>query len=211
MYLPEMFQEDRTEVLHGLIRTHPLATLVTQQDGVLTADHVPLLLDTHADRPDRLRGHLAAANPLCRVAASELEALVIFQGPQSYVTPSWYASKQEHGKVVPTWNYAVVHVEGTLSFHRDPSWLHVQVTDLTEHQEAPREAPWAVDDAPEDFVQRQLRAIVGIEITIGRITGKWKVSQNRSPADRDGVAHGLAATPTPGSAAMARLVRDSER
>lgn len=211
MYLPEMFQEDRIDVLHDLIRTHPLATLVTQPGGTLTADHVPLLLDTRADRPDRLRGHLAAANPLCRDTTSDLQALVIFQGPQSYVTPSWYVSKQDHGKVVPTWNYAVVHVEGTLSFHRDPNWLHGQVTDLTAHQEAPRDAPWAVDDAPEGFVQRQLRAIVGIEIAIERITGKWKVSQNRSPVDRQGVAAGLDATPGLDSSAMARLVRDGDR
>jgi transcriptional regulator len=211
MYLPEMFQEDRIEVLHDLIRTHPFATLVTQSDGALTADHVPLLLDTGTDGPDRLRGHLAAANPLCRGEVSERPALVIFQGPQSYVTPSWYASKQEHGKVVPTWNYAVVHVEGTLIFHRDPDWLHEQVTDLTSHQESPRDSPWAVNDAPEDFVQRQLRAIVGIEIAIERITGKWKVSQNRSPVDRQGVAAGLDATPGPDSSAMARLVRDGDR
>ena len=210
MYIPEMFHEDRIEVLHELMRAHPLATLVTQSGGALTADHVPLLLDT-GDGPDRLRGHLAAANPLCRGQVSELPALIIFQGPQSYVTPSWYASKQEHGKVVPTWNYAVVHVEGTLIFHRDPGWLHEQVTDLTSHQETRREAPWAVDDAPEDFVQRQLRAIVGIEIEIERITGKWKVSQNRSPVDRQGVAAGLDATPGPDSSAMAQLVRGSDR
>ncbi|WP_413719777.1 FMN-binding negative transcriptional regulator [Silicimonas sp. MF1-12-2] len=211
MYLPQMFREERIEVLHQLIRTHPLGALVTHTGGALSADHVPLLLDAGPDGKDRLRGHLAAANPLCKADPGDLDVLVIFQGPQTYVSPSWYPSKQEHGKVVPTWNYAVVHVEGTLRFHRASDWLHTQVTDLTDRHEASRDLPWAVSDAPDDFVDRQLRAIVGIEIAVRTITGKWKVSQNRAPADRNGVARGLDATPTPDSAAMARLVRDSER
>lgn len=211
MYLPDSFREDRTEVLHSLIRAHPFATLVINHGGALAADHVPLLFDPRPDPHGALLGHLAAANPLCRTGADEIAALVIFQGAQSYVSPTWYASKAEHGKVVPTWNYAVVHVEGRLQFHRDPAWLHAQVSALTERHESERQTPWAVTDAPGEFVERQLRGIVGIEIAIDSIAGKWKVSQNRPPADRKGVIAGLGQSDTTEAQEMARLVGERDR
>ena len=211
MYQPDSFREDRTEVLHDLIRAHPFATLVTHEGGALAADHLPLLFEPRPGGHGTLLGHLAAANPLCRTGATETAALVVFQGPQAYISPSWYPSKAEHGKVVPTWNYAVVHAEGRLRFHRDPEWLHAQVSALTARHEAGREAPWAVTDAPADFVERQLRGIVGIEIAIDSIAGKWKVSQNRPPADRKGVIAGLERTASPGSQAMASLVEERDR
>ena len=193
--------------LHKL--TPPLAVLQGQgfkvalvslgEDG-LTADHLPLEFDAMAGEYGTLLGHVARANPLWRVAAGT-PVLVVFGGPQAYVSPSWYPSKAATHKVVPTWNYTVVHAHGVLQAVEDAPWLEALVGRLTDHHEAPRPAPWAVDDAPADYVQQMLRAIVGIRIPLTRLVGKWKVSQNRSEADRLGVADGLGDDP------MAALVR----
>jgi transcriptional regulator len=199
MYLPKHFEQHDAAALEGLMREHPLATLVTQQDGGVTADHLPLEYDA-ARRT--LRGHVARANPLWRSAAGQ-PVLAIFRGAEAYITPSWYPSKAQTHKVVPTWNYTVVHAHGVLQAIEDASWLHDLVSRLTGHHEATRTAPWAVSDAPEDYVQQMLRAIVGIEIPVDRLIGKWKTSQNRSAEDREGVARGLAADDR---AAMAALV-----
>jgi transcriptional regulator len=155
-----------------------------------------------------LRGHVARSNPVWKDFSREIEALVIFQGPSSYITPSWYETKKETGKVVPTYNYCTVHAHGPLVVHDDHEWLRGMVTRLTQRFESTRSAPWAVADAPADFIDKQLAAIVGIEIPIARIVGKWKVSQNRPPADQAKVAEGLRASAAPDSAAMADLVRD---
>ena len=203
MYLPSHFEQHDTEALRALMREHPLATLVSLQADGPTADHVPLEFDA-ATRT--LRGHVARANPLWRVAGGQA-VLAVFCGPQTYITPSWYASKAATHKVVPTWNYAVVHAHGTLQVIEDAPWLHDLVSRLTRHHESPRAQPWAVSDAPDDYVQPMLRAIVGIQIPVDRLVGKWKVSQNRSAADRQGVAQGLALeAQNPQAAAMARLV-----
>jgi transcriptional regulator len=156
----------------------------------LIANPVPFTLVDGGEK-GVLRCHLARANEQGRDLATASECLVVFQGPQAYVTPSWYASKREHGRVVPTWNYATVHAWGRPSVHEDPAWLHAQISDLTTRHEAPRSQPWAVTDAPDAFVAAQMRAIVGVEIPIARIEGKWKVSQNRPEADRVGVRDGL--------------------
>lgn len=193
MYVPPAFREDRPGVLHHLIRSHPLATLVTAGPAGLVANLVPFDLVERAEGP-MLRAHLARANPQCDELRTAGEALVIFQGPQAYITPSWYAAKAEHGRVVPTWNYVVVQVRGRPRVFDAPDWLGAQVTALTDRHETEQPAPWAVTDAPEAFVAAQLRAIVGLEIPIARIEGKWKMSQNRSEADRHGVAEGLRAT-----------------
>jgi len=197
MYDVPAFREARVEVLHALIRAHPLATLVTFSSDAaagLEANHIPLLIDP-APGPDRpfgtLRGHVARANPLWRGFNADVEALAIFQGPQGYVTPSWYPSKTQHGKVVPTWNYAVVHAHGPLKIMDDAQWLRKLVTQLTERQEARLDSPWQVTDAPPDYIDGMLKAIVGIEIPLTRLQGKWKLSQNRLPQDRDGVVKGL--------------------
>ncbi|HVY08454.1 MAG TPA: FMN-binding negative transcriptional regulator [Burkholderiales bacterium] len=192
MYLPAHFEETRGEVLHELVRTHPLGALVTVEDGGgLTANHVPFLLDPDPGPPGTLRAHVARANPVWRNFSRDVECLVIFQGPQTYVTPSWYETKKQSGKVVPTYNYMVVHAHGVLRAVDDAAWLRTFVGRLTDRFEAPRSRPWAVTDAPEDFIAMQLRAIVGIEIRLSRLVGKWKTSQNRNAADRAGVVAGL--------------------
>jgi transcriptional regulator len=193
MYLPSHFEEKRPEVLHELLRTHPLGLLVTRDGtGELQANTVPFLLDTDpAGRPGILRAHVARANPLWREARSDTESLVVFQGPQAYVSPSFYPSKAEHGKVVPTWNYVMVQARGTLRAIDDAAWVHAFVARLTDRHESRRTAPWTVSDAPDDYIATMLDAIVGIEIELTSLTGKWKVSQNRSAADRAGVVHGL--------------------
>ena len=197
MYLPKHFEQQDLQALHALMRAHPLAALVSTGADGLTADHLPLEYDAASQT---LRGHVARANPLWRHADGQ-PVLAIFRGPQAYITPSWYPGKAEHHKVVPTWNYTVVHAHGTLRAVDDAPWLHTLVSGLTAHHEAPRAQPWAVADAPDDYVQQMLRAIVGIEIPVARLVGKWKVSQNRQAADREGVADGLGDDP------MAALVR----
>jgi transcriptional regulator len=194
MYLPKHFEETRAEPLHALIRTQPLGLLVTLDNAGLQANPVPFLLDPNpAGGPGILRAHVARANPLWRDTRTEVEALVVFQGPQAYISPGWYPSKAEHGKVVPTWNYVTVQARGTLRAVDDASWVRAFVTRLTTTHEAVQAKPWAVTDAPPDYIDTMTRAIVGIEITLTALTGKWKVSQNRSAADRAGVVSGLGA------------------
>jgi transcriptional regulator len=207
MYLPPAFREDRIEVLHDVMRARPLATLVTAGAHGLMANHIPFLIDPAASDKGTLRAHLARANDQLVDLRAGADALVIFQGPDTYVTPSWYASKAEHGKVVPTWNYVAVHAWGAPRVYDAAAWLHRMVGELTTEHERPRAKPWAVDDAPEAYVAGQLRAIVGLEIPIARIEGKWKVSQNRVAADRRGVADGLRADGAAGED-MARLVSE---
>ena len=205
MYQVGAFREERIDVMHALMRSHRLATLVTVHDGVPEANHLPLLIDPEPSPNGTLHGHVARANPLWRQADGQ-EVLVIFQGPQAYVTPSWYPSKRETGQVVPTWNYAVVHAHGTLVVHDDHEWLRALVTRLTDQQEAGLPQPWRVADAPADYLERMLGAIVGIEIPLARLSGKWKVSQNRTAADRAGVAEGLGSQGDAEAQAMADLV-----
>ncbi len=205
MYLPAAFREDDLDALHAIIREHPLATLVTAGADGLSANHVPMLLDPEPAPFGTLRGHLARANPQLAMAGSD--ALVIFHGPQAYVTLSWYASKREHGKVVPTWNFVAVHAYGTLWTFADPGRLHALVSALTDVHEAGFAAPWHVTDAPDEFVERQLTAIVGIEVAITRLEGKRKLSQNRPEKDRAGVETGLAGRGDADSAAVAEAMR----
>jgi transcriptional regulator len=198
MYQPRHFAQNDPAVWQALVREQPFATLVTPAGAGFTADHLPFEFDAQANL---LQGHVARANPLWREAHGR-EVLAIFQGPDAYVSPSWYPSKAEHGKVVPTWNYAVVHLHGVLEAVDDAAWLRGFVERLTTRHETGRAQPWAVSDAPADYIEQMLKAIVGIRIPVSRVEAKWKVSQNRSAADRAGVALGLA----PGDAAMAALV-----
>ena len=185
MYLPASFREDRPEELHALIRAHPLGTLVTQGAGELQASPLPFLLDNTT-----LRAHMARANPHWK-ALDGHDGLVIFMGPDAYVTPDWYPSKAATHKVVPTWNYAAVHVRGTIRVVDEPGWLAQQIADLTAAHEACRPRPWAPSDAPAYFIAAQMKAVVGLEIAITAIEGKWKMSQNREPDDREGVIRGM--------------------
>lgn len=203
MYLPEHFAQKDPAALHALMREHPLATLVTPSTDGTTVDLVPLEYEPGIGANGELLGHVARANPLWRQAAGQ-PVLALFHGPQAYVTPSWYATKALTHKVVPTWNYTVVQARGVLHTEEDAPWLHALVSRLTGHHESPRARPWAVGDAPDDFVQQMLRAIVGIRIPVQHLVGKWKVSQNRNEADRQGVAGGLLDHP------MAQLVREGD-
>ena len=192
MYLPPHFKEDRLPVLHEAIRHWPLATLITYGKEGMIASHLPLMIDPDAGASGTLFGHLARANPQWRSFDPTVEALAVFTGPEAYITPSWYATKRETGKVVPTWNYAAVHAYGPITFIDDADRLLSIVTRLTKTHESKRAVPWAVSDAPADFVRGQLKGIIGIELPIARLEGKWKMSQNRNAADRAGVAAGLA-------------------
>ena len=193
MYLPTHFAESRPEVLRDFIASHPLGLLVTQnRAGGIDANSVPFFLDADDDAtPGVLRAHVARANPLWKEARDDVDALVVFVGPAGLRLAGWYPSKAEHGKVVPTWNYVMVQARGRLRAIDDKAWLRAFVTRLTDHHEGRRAAPWAVTDAPADFVDATLGAIVGIEIALSSLVGKWKVSQNRSAADRAGVVDGL--------------------
>jgi transcriptional regulator len=192
MYTPTAFKETRLEVLHRLIDEHPLGALVMHGDDGLDADHLPF--EISAPRPGApfgvLRAHVARANPLWQ--RNEAGALVLFQGPSAYVSPAFYEQKAIDGKVVPTWNYAVVHAHGSLRAVEDPEWLLGLLERLTKRHEASRPAPWKVADAPRDFIEGLLKAIVGIEIVIDKLEGKWKASQNRAADDRARIAQGLA-------------------
>lgn len=192
MYIPPAFREDRPEVMAALIAAYPLALLVSHGDGGLLADPVPMLW-----RDGRLIAHLARANPHADRLRSGGEVMAIFQGAHSYVTPAWYAAKAEHGRVVPTWNYLTVQMQGIARIIDDMDWLAAQVAALTDAQEAGRTQPWAVSDAPDAFISAQLRGIVGLEVEVTSLAGKWKASQNRSDADRAGVIAGLAALANP--------------
>lgn len=203
MYIQQQFEEARQDVLHGLIAAHPLATVVVQGESGLVVNHIPLLL---CATEGVLRGHVARANPFWREMSDSAEAVAIFQGPESYISPSWYPSKHVDGKAVPTWNYAVVHVHGIPRVFDDAEWLLAHLAEMTKQQESGHALPWKVSDAPADYIERLVGAIVGIEIPITRIVGKWKVSQNRPLGDRLGVDAGLQARSDDRSRAMADLV-----
>ena len=191
MYQLPAFREDSLEVQHALIGAHPLGLLISAGPGGLMANPLPVLVDPDGSELGTLRLHMARANPQWRELETLEECLVVFQGPHDYVTPSWYATKRETGKVVPTWNYATVHAWGRPRVVNDATWLRRQLDDLTLSCEGIRPTPWKVDDAPPDFVVTQMQAIVGVEIPISRIEGKWKMSQNRPKADRIGVVAGF--------------------
>jgi transcriptional regulator len=208
MYVPPHFHEQRVEVLHRLIREHPLAALVTLSRDGLSADHIPFEIDAEPEPFGTLRGHVARANPVWRSFSQAVESLAIFSGPQAYVSPSWYPSKTETGEVVPTYNYVVVHAYGPLTIVHDRAWLRGLVNRLTKRFEAGRKPPWRVTDAPAPFIENQLGAIVGIEIPISRLIGKVKVSQNRARVDREGAARGLSEMTDADSQDIAQWIRD---
>jgi len=204
MYTPAMFQELREEVLLDLIKQYPLAALVVYHDEIVV-NHLPLVFE----RPHKqgvLKGHVPVSNPLCNALVNSCEAVAVFQGPQAYISPSWYPSKQAHGKVVPTWDYAVVHVHGSASAVHDGDWLIAHLNRLTDQQEGSQPQPWQVADAPVSYTNTLVERLVGIEVTIDSMVGKWKVSQNKSAEDKAGVAEGLESQGTEEARRMARLV-----
>jgi transcriptional regulator len=207
MYRPSHFREDRPEVMRALVAAFPLATIVRGGAEGPTADHVPLEFEPSAEGHGRLIGHVARSNPLWQISTDE-RLLVMFQGPQVYVSPNWYASKQESGKVVPTWNYVVVHARCSLRAIHDTVALRGLVERLTDRFEATQAHPWRVADAPADYTEALLKAIVGIELSIHHIEGKWKVSQNHPAGNRRSLIEGLEAQGSEMAMSMSRLVRE---
>lgn len=192
MHCPSIFREERLEILHGVITAHPLATLITAGSNGLMANLIPFVLHD-GGKYGILRAHLTRGNKQLDDLREGAEALVLFQGPECYVTPSWYPSKAEHGKALPTWNYVLVQARGIPQVIDDAAWLLEHVNQMTADHENKREHPWQVADAPADFIAAQLTAIVGLEILVSSIAGKWKTNQNRLPIDRQGVIEGLRA------------------
>jgi transcriptional regulator len=190
MYTPDNFRVDDLPQIHALMRAKPFATLISGGSAGVQASHLPTVLK--AEGPlGVIECHLARANLHWKELAEGNEALMIFQGPEGYVTPNWYPSKSEHGKVVPTWNYAIVHAHGRPEVMQDKRWLHAHVAALTAQQEATESKPWSLSDAPDSFIEMMLRGIVGFRFAITRLEGKWKMSQNRELKDREGVVEGL--------------------
>jgi transcriptional regulator len=208
MYIPRHNAETRIPVLHALMRAHPLAALLTLNASGLIASHLPMLLEPGARDGDFgiLRGHVSRANPQWRDLSETTDALAIFAGSHHYISTAWYPGTYTDGEEVPTWNYAVVHAYGPLRVIHDPAWLLAHVTSLTDEHEASMPKPWKVSDAPSDFIAAQLKGIVGFEIPIRRLEGKWKASQNRTLAEREGVIAGLAELDTPESLAISDMV-----
>lgn len=202
MHVPGHFEQTDREKILALIRARPLATVLTRGTGGLDANHIPLLV---ADELGTLTGHVARVNPMWSSLADD-EVLAVFHGPEHYITPSWYATKAETGRVVPTWNYAAVHVRGRLRVIEDAAWLRAHLEASTTQYEARFEAPWRLDDAPADYTDKLLGAIVGIEIAVTGVSAKWKVSQNHPAANRAGVVAGLRALGDDAATGMAALV-----
>jgi transcriptional regulator len=208
MYLPAHFKEQDHEQLFRVIRQHPLGTLIIQGSQGLSADHLPFLLESAESGQGILKAHVARANPLWQeVLQGNAQALVIFQGSSAYLSPSWYPSKADTHQVVPTYNYVAVHAHGTLTVKDDATWLRGLLARLTRQFETGREVPWKMTDAPAEFIDRMLDNLVGIELEISHLEGKWKMSQNRSDADRNGVVTGLEKEHSPLASATAMEVK----
>jgi transcriptional regulator len=210
MYIPRANEEKRVSVMQALMVSAPLATLVTLGASGLFASHIPMVLENDGSPFGVLKGHIARANRQWCDSVPEVDALAIFAGHQHYISPNWDPGTQEHGKEVPTWNYAVVHAYGPLKAIEDEQWLLAFLNRLTDIHEAGSPVPWKVGDAPADFIRSLLKGIVGLELPIERLEGKWKVSQNRTEAERKGVIDGLGSLDTPESRAMKALVENVE-
>lgn len=206
MVVPNIFKETNKDILHGLIKSHPLGTWIISKDDELEVNHIPFMLDSTQGEFGVLRGHVSIANPVWQSLPAAKHTMVVFQGAETYITPSWYPSKQEHGKTVPTWNYAVVHAQGIANAIRDEGWLLEHLNALTNQQESKQAQPWKVSDAPNDFTEKMLKAIVGIEIPISTLVGTWKTSQNKKSSDKTGVINGLRSSENSQSIEMASYI-----
>jgi transcriptional regulator len=208
MYVRPQFAETDTAALHDLVRTHPLGTWITQGSGELLVSHVPFVLDATRGPHGTLACHVPRANPIWRELSRSVPSVVVFQGPNAYISPSWYPSKHAHGKAVPTWNFVAVHAHGMPVVIDDKRWLLAHLNAITDAHEATQTLPWRVADAPADYLDKMLEQLVGVELPIDKLVGKWKLSQNRPEADRLGVVAGLLGTLDPAAHAIAALVRD---
>ena len=207
MYAASAFRQDNVSELHAMMQAIGFATIAANGPDGLIAAHIPLILDEDDNRTVTLRGHVSRANPFWRAVGAGTDVLAIFVGPHHYVSPGWYPSKQEHGRVVPTWNHVAVHAAARATAIEDPSWLHAHLTALTNRHEAAMTEPWLVTDAPEDFVAKMIQGIVGLELVITKLEGINKLSQNRSAEDRAGVIAGLETQDDASAAPVAALMR----
>lgn len=210
MHIQPHFAETRLPVLHELIRLRPLATFIIANGDDIVVNHMPLMIDCDAAETGVLKGHIPRSNRIWNSLNGQRNAVAIFHGPESYVSPSWYPSKREHGKAVPTWNYVVVHAHGRPTAIHDAAWLREHLEAMTTKHEAAQAAPWQLADAPSDYIELMLRNIVGIEMPIARLEGKWKISQNRPEEDRLAVARALIEHGDSNSLAMAALIQGTE-
>lgn len=210
MHIPNSYEETRVEVLHLLMKKCPLGILIVNGTDGVEAHHLPMVLSQEPEPLGRLQCHVNRANKVWDRVNDGDEALVVFQGPQSYISPSWYPSKEETGgRVVPTWDYVVVHAHGSMKIREDASWLRQHLADLTAGHESQRNQPWGLDDAPPEFLNRAMSGIVGIDLSLSRILGQWKVSQNRSIPDRRGVVAGLRNETDPVAHLTAKAVEEA--
>ena len=208
MYVPPFNEENDIAVLHGLIRSKPLGAWATMVDGEIVINHIPFLLDESKGEFGTLFGHVAKMNDIAHNFSSDIQSVVVFQGEQAYLTPSWYPSKHQHGKEVPTWNYTVVHAHGIPISHTDPEWLLAHVNALTNIHESSEPLPWKVSDAPEKFINNLTRAIVGIEIPITQLTGKWKLGQHKAMPEKLGIVTGMMSRDDPDSQSLGKQLQD---
>jgi transcriptional regulator len=207
MYSPSHFVEERPEVLQQLMQVHPLGLLITHDGQEVEANPIPWLLDPDpAGGPGILRAHVARANPVWQQARRDVDSLVVFQGPQAYISPNWYPSKAITHQEVPTWNYCMVQARGLLQVREDAAWVLDLITRLSDTHEKNQAQPWSVNDAPKAYIDKLLAAIVGIEIVLTSLTGKWKVSQNKKEVDRQGVVTALQSLGSEPARAMADQV-----
>jgi len=208
MYQPKSFRQDNVDEMKAMMKAYPLATLVTTGQHGLEANHIPLILKEVATGEHVLWGHMAKANPLWQELDDSASVLAIFHGPNGYVSPNYYPTKQEHGKVVPTWNYVAVHVRGQLAFIHEDHWKLEMLNNLTAQHESQQKDPWSVNDAPKEFTQSLLGAIVGFEIRVTAIDGKWKAGQNQPHKNRKGTIDGLSVSPNQADIKMAEVMSD---
>lgn len=208
MLTPSLFAQKDLTLLHNFIRDYPFANLISYSDSILEANHIPLFLNTLKGK-EVLQGHVAKANPLWQQLADNSEVLVVFNGPNCYISPNYYPTKKDHGKAVPTWNYMTVHARGTIRFIHDDKWNTEMINNLTKQHEAHQAEPWSIADAPDDYIQKMLGAIVGLEIEIKSITGQWKLSQNQAQKNKAGVVAGLlhSSNDKPDSEAIAAMIQ----
>jgi transcriptional regulator len=209
IYLPPHFEQTRADAVIDLIACFPLATLITTAEHGIVANHIPMQFVPDEGEHGVLRGHVARNNAIWHTTRTDAEALAIFQALDTYITPNWYQSKQENHEVVPTWNYSVVHMYGNIRFHDDEKWLHGVIGKLTKSMESDQPTPWSMGQAPREYLKTQLNHIVGVEFEVGRLIAKWKVSQNRSDADKQGAISGLRDAGGDRSEWMAKAIEDA--
>jgi transcriptional regulator len=207
MHIPKKYQQNESSNFKKLMVEYPFATLITHHDAGVDAEHIPLMLN-HVNGKDVLQGHIAKANPLWENVKENTDVLIVFNGPNCYISPNYYPTKQENGRVVPTWNYVVVHVKGIISIIHDAQWKLKLIENLTNLHEAPQPNPWAVTDAPDIYIEKMLPAVVGIEIEILSVSGKWKVSQNQPEINKQGVYTGLSQETESNAHKIAVLVKE---